>query len=37
VREADATLQTPGYVFIAVESHGYIRYYPVRLSADHTP
>jgi hypothetical protein len=28
--------KTPGYAFIAVESYGYIRYYPVRLSADPT-
>ena len=33
----DAVGETPGYVFIAIESYGYIRYYPIRLTTDHRP
>jgi hypothetical protein len=32
LRRVRATATNPGYVFIAVESHGHLRYYPFRLT-----
>jgi hypothetical protein len=34
LRAVDASANNPGYAFIHMESSGYIRYYPMRLSPD---
>ena len=34
LRAVGASAANPGYAFVGIESYGYLRYYPIRLSSD---